>query len=56
MCGVMVAVEQALAEGLVDIPSIIRRIRSQLPAVINSPNDMKLVLKTMTALLDTYIH
>ena len=36
VCVVMMAVEQGLAEGLVDIPSAVRRVRSQLPSAVSS--------------------
>ena len=36
VCVVMVAVEQGLAEGLVDIPSAVRRVRAQLPTAVSS--------------------
>lgn len=35
VCVVSVSVEQGLAEGLVDIPSVIRRTRTQLPTAIS---------------------
>jgi protein tyrosine phosphatase len=53
---VSVAVEQGVAEGLVDIPCAIRKIRTQLPTAIASLDEMELVLKTVTALLNRKLH
>lgn len=36
VCVVMLAVQQGLTEGLVDIPHTVRRIRAQLPTAVST--------------------
>ena len=36
VCVVMMVVQQGLAEGVVDIPRAVRKIRAQLPTAISS--------------------